>query len=251
MSSPRRRLDTELVSRSLAQSRTRAQALIAAGLVLVDGSVATSGAQPVAESTGVALRGRDHPWAGRGGVKLAAGLDAFEVAVAGRVCLDAGASTGGFSDVLLHRGADHIYAVDVGRGQLDPRIAADQRVTVMDRTNVRTLSSLPGPAPDLAVLDVSFISLRTVLPSVLALMQRPAELVVLFKPQFELGRGAVGRGGVVRDEAAIGAGVEDFGRWAIETLGARVPHPPLPSPIRGAAGNQEQLIHLVVGGAMR
>ena len=161
-----RRVDLELVARGLAPSRERAQALIAAGLVEVDGLRATSADQRVAAASAMRLLGRDHPWASRGGLKLAPALDAFDIDCAGRVCLDAGASTGGFTDVLLSRGASYIYAVDVGRGQLDPRLATDPRVHVMDRTNLRSLTSLPGPPPDLVTLDLSFISLRLVMPAV-------------------------------------------------------------------------------------
>src|SRR5579864_7905649 len=182
------RLDVELVERALAPSRERAQALIAAGLVEVDGELAVSAARRVAPGVGLRLLGRDHPWASRGGLKLEAGLDGFGVEPAGRVCLDAGASTGGFTDVLLRRGARAVYAVDVGRGLLDPRLATDPRVTVIDRTNLRKLTSVPGPAPDLVTLDLSFISVRVVMPAVAALAARPADVVVLFKPQFELGR---------------------------------------------------------------
>src|ERR1700692_4261233 len=164
--SPARRVDVELVARGLAPRRERAQALVSAGRVEVDGERATSADQRVGASTAIRLLGRDHPWASRGGLKLAPALDAFEVSCSGRVCLDAGASTGGFTDVLLSRGASVVYAVDVGRGQLHSRLAADPRVRVMDRTNVRTLAALDGPEPSLVTLDLSFISLRAVLPHI-------------------------------------------------------------------------------------
>jgi 23S rRNA (cytidine1920-2'-O)/16S rRNA (cytidine1409-2'-O)-methyltransferase len=242
----RRRLDLELVERGLADSRNRAQALVAAGLVLVDGSLAASSAQPVGPLQHLVLRGPSHPWAGRGGVKLEAALEHFRVDPAGRVCLDAGASTGGFTDVLLSHGAARVYAVDVGHGQLLPRLAADPRVTILDRTNVRQLPPLPGPAPDLLTLDLSFISLRTVLPALVRVACRPADVVALFKPQFELGRGAVGRGGVVRDQELTADGLRDFAEWARSELGALQPAEPFAAPIRGSKGNQEHLVHLVL-----
>ena len=246
----RQRLDIALVERGLAPSRERAQALIAAGLVLVGTERARSAGQRVAEGADVSVTGRDHPWVGRGGVKLAAALDGFGIAVEGRVALDAGASTGGFTEVLLDRGAALVYAVDVGRGQLDPRLAGDPRVRVMDRTNLRLLEAVPGPPPGLVTLDLAFISLRLVLDRVAALATPGAEVVALFKPQFELGREAVGRGGVVRDPAAGEAGARELLAWAAERLGAEG-EGPLPSPITGARGNQEWLVHLQLptGGA--
>jgi 23S rRNA (cytidine1920-2'-O)/16S rRNA (cytidine1409-2'-O)-methyltransferase len=240
----RARLDELLVERGLADSRRRAQALVAAGLVEVDGVRADSAALPVGPGAGIRLTdSRGHPWAGRGGLKLAAALDQFAVECAGRVCLDAGASTGGFTDVLLHRGASLVYAVDVGHGHLDTRLVADPRVRVLDRTNIRTLAALDGPQPSLVTLDLSFISLRAVLPNI-ALLAPAAEVVALFKPQFELPRGSVERGGVVREGAATLAALDDLGDWARATLGAAVLDPPVPAGIRGAKGNQEWLVHL-------
>lgn len=244
MTAGTQRLDQELVHRSLAPSRERAQALIAAGLVEVDGARATSAARRVAPQTGVRLLGRDHPWASRGGLKLEAALDAFAIACSGRVCLDAGASTGGFTDVLLHRGASRVYAVDVGHGLLAARLAADPRVTVLDRTNLRLLKQIPAAPPDLVTLDLSFISLRLVMPAVAALVARPADVVALFKPQFELGREAVGRGGVVRDDSLGARAAAEFLTWMAAEYAAEAPGPPLAAPIRGAKGNQELLVHL-------
>jgi 23S rRNA (cytidine1920-2'-O)/16S rRNA (cytidine1409-2'-O)-methyltransferase len=243
-----RRLDVALVERGLAPSRERAQALIAAGLVEVAGEKAASAARRVAGSDELRVLGRDHPWASRGGVKLAAALDSFGVDPAGRVCLDAGASTGGFSDVLLQRGASLVYAVDVGYGQLDGRVARDPRVRVLDRTNLRVLGSLSGPPPRLVTLDLSFISLRTVLPQVAQLAAPGADVVCLFKPQFEVGRAAVGKGGLVRDAAVAGAAAEEFLDWARRELDAVVAGP-IPSPIAGAKGNRELLVHLRLPGA--
>ena len=240
--SPGRRVDLELVSRGLAPSRERAQALVAAGLIEVDGARASSADQRVGDATSIRVLGRDHPWAGRGGLKLAPALDAFAIACTGRTCLDAGASTGGFTDVLLSRGASLVYAVDVGHGQLDPRLASDPRVVVMDRTNLRTLDRLSGPAPELVTLDLSFISLRLVIGPVLRLIAPGgADLVALFKPQFELGRAAVGKGGVVRDEAAAEQAAREFAAWLETSFGA-VTQPPIPSAVRGAKGNLEWLI---------
>ncbi|HEX6492795.1 MAG TPA: TlyA family RNA methyltransferase [Candidatus Dormibacteraeota bacterium] len=236
----------------MAPSRERAQALIAAGLVLVGTERARSAAQRVGEGAALTVTGRDHPWVGRGGVKLTAALDGFGIDVSARVALDAGASTGGFTEVLLERGAARVYAVDVGYGQLDPRLATDPRVVVMDRTNLRLLDALPGPAPSLVTLDLSFISLRLVLERVAALSARGAEVVALFKPQFELGRDAVGRGGVVRDAEAAEAGARELLEWASARLGAAGAGP-IASPITGAKGNREWLVHLRLpgGGAPR
>lgn len=237
------RLDVVLVERGLAPSRERAQALIAAGLVEVAGEKASSAAHRVRGGDEVRVLGRDHPWASRGGIKLAAALDAFGVDPSGRVCLDSGASTGGFTDVLLSRGASLVYAVDVGYGQLDGRLARDRRVRVLDRTNLRTLRELPGPAPSLVTLDLSFISLRAVLPRVAALAEPGADIVCLFKPQFEVGREAVGKGGVVQDAELAEATARALLDWASRELGAQA-FGPVPSPITGQKGNRELLIHL-------
>jgi 23S rRNA (cytidine1920-2'-O)/16S rRNA (cytidine1409-2'-O)-methyltransferase len=237
-----RRVDLELVARRLAPSRERAQALIAAGLVEIDGAAATSADQRVSANTTIQVVGRDHPWASRGGLKLAPALDAFGISCQGRVCLDSGASTGGFTDVLLSRGASLVYAVDVGHGQLDSRLATDPRVRVMDRTNLRLLEALPGPDPDLVTLDLSFISLRLVIPTVVRLIAPGgADLVVLFKPQFELGREAIGKGGIVRDPEAAEAAAATFGAW-LETAFGALSRAPIPSVVRGAKGNLEWLI---------
>jgi 23S rRNA (cytidine1920-2'-O)/16S rRNA (cytidine1409-2'-O)-methyltransferase len=237
------RLDVALVERGLAPSRERAQALIAAGLVLIGTERARSAAQRVAGGAEVAVTGRDHPWVGRGGVKLVAALDGFEVAVEGHTALDAGASTGGFTDVLLDRGAALVYAVDVGRGQLDPRLARDPRVVVMDRTNLRLLGAVPGPAPSLVTLDLAFISLRLVLERVAVLAVPGAEVVALFKPQFEVGRTEVGKGGIVRDPLAIEAAMQRFRAWCEANGYTVAAH--AASELTGATGNQEFFFHLV------
>ena len=236
------RLDLALVEQGLAPSRERAQALIAAGLVLVGTERARSAAQRVGEGAELSVSGRDHPWVGRGGVKLAAALDGFGIAVTGRVALDAGASTGGFTEVLLDRGAERVYAVDVGYGQLDPRLAGDPRVVVMDRTNLRLLESLPGPAPSLVTLDLAFISLRLVLERVAALAAPGAEVVALFKPQFEVGRAEVGKGGIVRSPEAIDAALSRF-RESCRAIGYAV-KAEAPSEVTGAEGNREIFVQL-------
>ena len=243
------RLDVALVAAGLAATRERAQALIAAGLVEVRGRRAGSAAQRVVEGAELRLLGEDHPWASRGGEKLSAALDGFTVDCRGRVCLDAGASTGGFTDVLLARGAARVYAVDVGHGQLLPRIAEEPRVTVIDRTNLRLLEALPGPAPSLVTLDLSFISLRLVLPGV-ARLGPGAEVIALFKPQFEVGRAAVPRGGVVRDAAVVEAGVQAFQEWCVEELGAVILGGPVPAAIPGTKGNRELFLHLRMPAAL-
>ena len=242
----RRRLDVLLVERGLADTRERGQALVAAGLVEVDGVRARSGGLAVVGEAAVRLTDRRHPWAGRGGLKIDAALEHFAVDCTSRVCLDAGASTGGFTDVLLHRGAALVYAVDVGHNQLHSRLAADPRVRVMDRTNLRTLERLDGPAPSLVTLDLSFISLRAVLPN-LERLAPGAEIVALFKPQFEVAREAVGRGGVVRNPADTAASLTDFAAWAERTGVATALGAPTPADIRGAKGNQEWLLHLRLG----
>jgi 23S rRNA (cytidine1920-2'-O)/16S rRNA (cytidine1409-2'-O)-methyltransferase len=237
------RLDLAMVERGLAPSRERAQALIAAGLVELAGERAGSAAQRVAPGDPLRVLGRDHPWASRAGVKLAAALDAFGVDPAGRVALDAGASTGGFTDVLLRRGATLVYAVDVGYGQLDGRLSRDPRVRVMDRTNLRVLRDLPGPPPSLVTLDLAFISLRLVLPRVARLATPGADVVALFKPQFEVGREAVGKGGIVRDAGVADAAARSLLDWAAGELGAAAAGP-IASPIAGTKGNRELLVHL-------
>lgn len=238
----RLRLDVTLVVRNMATSRERAQGLISAGLVEVDGQIATSSATLVESGADIRLIGRDHPWVGRGGVKLAAALDEFGVDCTGVVALDGGASTGGFADVLLTRGAARVYAIDVGYGQLDGKIAGDERVEVHDRTNLRTLAVLDGPTPTLVTLDLSFISLRHVLPNVARLCPG-ASVVALFKPQFELGPENVGKGGIVRDIGKGERGAHEFLQWAETTVGAETLAPPFASPLKGTKGNQEWLLY--------
>ena len=204
----RTRLDQALVERGLAPSRARAQSLILAGVVRIGGEVADKAGRAVDPGAVISVDGPDHPWVSRGGVKLAAALDAFGIDPGGMRCLDVGASTGGFTHVLLTRGASSVVAVDVGRGQLDWSLRQDPRVTVREGINARFLTAADVPGPfDLITVDVSFISLRLVLPALQPLLAVTGRLVALIKPQFEAGRGQVGKGGVVRDpvvrEAAI------------------------------------------------
>ncbi len=237
----RTRLDVALVARGLAPTRERAQALILAGRVAVDGRPAVKAGQPVADDAAIAVAGPPHPYVSRGGLKLAAALDHFGIDPAGRIGLDVGASTGGFTDCLLQRGAARVYAVDVGHGQLDAKLRADPRVVVREKVNARSLSEADVPETvDLAVVDVSFISLRLVLPAVAARVRPGGAIVALVKPQFEAGRGEVPRGGVVRSEETrrrVVAEIEDAGRaLGLEVLGV------VASPIAGARGNAEFLL---------
>jgi 23S rRNA (cytidine1920-2'-O)/16S rRNA (cytidine1409-2'-O)-methyltransferase len=239
----RTRLDVLVHECGLAPSRERARALILAGAVLVNGQVVGKAGTLVAPGAAVGLAQPDHPYVGRGGIKLAHALETFRVDVRGREALDIGASTGGFTDVLLRRGAARVVALDVGRGQLDWRLRNDPRVVVIEGLNARHLSpsDLPGPV-DLVVVDVSFISLAQILPRVPPVLRPGADVIALVKPQFEAGRAEVGRKGVVRDPAVQARAVE-----RVTAAAARVGlacAAVTPSPITGAAGNREFLIHL-------
>jgi len=241
----RRRLDAELVRRGLCEGRATAREAIEGGMVQVAGAVMTKPASLVAEDASIVVHGTPRPYVSRAGGKLAAALDRFGVDPAGRRCLDAGASTGGFTELLLRRGAAHVDAVDVGYGQLAWALRTDPRVTNRERTNIRALEPGSLSPVDLVVADLSFISLRTVVPVLRSLARPEAEAVVLVKPQFEVGRGRVGKGGVVRDP--------DAWRTAILGVGGvaeRVGWPPraaMASPLPGPAGNVEFLLHLVPG----
>jgi 23S rRNA (cytidine1920-2'-O)/16S rRNA (cytidine1409-2'-O)-methyltransferase len=234
------RLDVALVERGLVPSREKAQALVVAGLVTVDGRPAKKVAELIGPDAVLSVESRDG-FVSRGGDKLDRALTAFEISPEGLTCLDAGACTGGFTDVLLRRGARRVYAVDVGRGQIDWGLRNDPRVVVYERTNIRTLTSLPEPI-DLAVIDVSFISLRLVLPPISQLLRPGAPIVALVKPQFEAGRGLVGRGGIVRDPAVHRQVL--LGPWGWATEHGLTPRGLIPSPIRGQAGNIEMLLWL-------
>jgi 23S rRNA (cytidine1920-2'-O)/16S rRNA (cytidine1409-2'-O)-methyltransferase len=238
----RERLDKIVVDLGLAPSRERARAMILAGKVTVGGQVADK-AGTLAAPDAVALREADHPYVSRGALKLVHGMDTFGVDPAGLTALDIGASTGGFTDVLLRRGAARVYAIDVGYGQLAWSLRNDPRVVVLERENIRHLDAgKVGPA-DLAVCDVSFISLTLVLPKLVELLGGPGKnIVTLVKPQFEVGKGEVGKGGVVRDPAARVASVDKIAAAAVglglDVLGRTE------SPILGPAGNVEFLLHL-------
>ncbi len=245
----RERLDKLLVDRGLAASRDRAAALVMSGAVMVNGQPATKAGAQVDPAAEITLREEDHPYVSRGALKLVQGLDTFAIDPAGMVSLDIGASTGGFTDVLLKRGATRVYAIDVGYGQLAWSLRQDPRVVVIERENVRNidLALVPEPA-DIAVIDVSFISLTLVLPRVAALLRAPAgkPLIVLVKPQFEVGREQVARGGVVRDEAARRGAVDKIRTWAAGN--GFTAHEDVESPIKGPAGNVEYLLLLRTAG---
>jgi 23S rRNA (cytidine1920-2'-O)/16S rRNA (cytidine1409-2'-O)-methyltransferase len=237
------RADLAVVEQGLAGSREKARALILAGEVLAGDRPVDKAGELVDVGAPLRLRAAPPPFVSRGGVKLAAALDAFALDVRGRVAVDVGASTGGFTDCLLQRGVARVFCVDVGHGQLAQSIASDARVTIVDRTNVRYMPpDRLGVACDLAVVDVAFISLRLVLPRVFDLVRAGADVVALVKPQFEVGRENVGKGGIVRDEAARKKAVLDVAAAArdagFEVRGEIV------SPIAGGKGNVEFLLHL-------
>ncbi len=237
----RKRLDLILVGRGLAESRQRAQRLIMAGQVLVDGRVVDKPGTRVSQEADITLKAT-LPYVSRGGLKLEAALDHFAVEVAGVVAADVGASTGGFTDCLLQRGASKVYAIDVGYGQLAWRLRNDPRVVVMERVNVRYLEGLPELV-DLATVDVSFISLELVLPAVIGFLKSDGEIVALIKPQFEAGRKQVGKGGVVRDPTVYRAVLRKVLLWAQEH--GLVVRGLMTSPLKGPAGNVEFLAHFV------
>jgi 23S rRNA (cytidine1920-2'-O)/16S rRNA (cytidine1409-2'-O)-methyltransferase len=242
------RLDELLVDRGLAPSRSQAQALILAGRVLVAGAVVSkAGAQVPAEAE-VAIKAPTSQYVSRGGEKLAAALNHFKVAAAGKIALDAGASTGGFTHVLLTFGVQKVYAVDVGYGQLDASLRRDPRVVVLERRNLRVLPRDDVPeAVDLATLDLSFISLTLVLPKILEFLKPRGELLALVKPQFEVGKGKVGKGGVVRDPKLQQEAVAKVAR-AAAALGFQV-SPAFASPLKGPKGNQEYFLYLIAPAA--
>ncbi len=238
----KKRADQLLVERGLVETRTRAQALILAGLVFSGETRIDKAGDALADDVPLSLRGQDHPWVSRGGLKLAHALAHFALSPEGRVCLDIGASTGGFTDVLLAHGAVKVHAVDVGHGQLAWKLRSDGRVVVHEKLNARTLTADEVPDPvDVLVCDASFIGLRTVLPAPLALCALGAWAVALIKPQLEAGRAAVGARGVVRDPAvhqevcdSIRGWWDDLPGWSV--LGIE------PSPITGPEGNREFLL---------
>jgi 23S rRNA (cytidine1920-2'-O)/16S rRNA (cytidine1409-2'-O)-methyltransferase len=237
------RLDVALVARGLAPSRERARALILARHVKVDGHLVLKAGAPVAEDSHVEFVAPDHPYVGRGGVKLAHALDVFAIHVDGRLALDIGASTGGFTDVLLQRGAAHVVAIDVGRGQLDWRLRNDPRVLVREGVNARALAAGDLPhAVDIVTVDVSFISLRHIFPPLATLLAAGGDIVALVKPQFEAGRDEVGKHGLVKDPAVHEAVIE---RVTADAEASRLMRVAMtPSPITGATGNREFFLHL-------
>ena len=239
----RTRLDLLLVERGLAPSRERARALILAGQVRVNGQLESKAGTPVATDAAVTLTTPDHPYVGRGGVKLAHALDNFSIDVSGRETLDVGASTGGFTDVLLRRGAATVIALDVGHGQLDWRLRTDPRVIVREHVNARALTAADVPhRVGVVCIDVSFISLRHIFPAIRPVLEPNADVVALVKPQFEAGRDEVGKGGLVTDpavhSAVVARVIDDAEKAGLEYVGQT------PSPITGATGNQEFFLHL-------
>ena len=240
------RLDVALVARGLTETREKATRLILAGQVMVDGQRTDKAGALVARGAVVEVTARQK-FVSRGGDKLSPALDAFAVPPAGRICLDVGASTGGFTECLLERGAARVYAVDVGHGQLDARLRADGRVVVMEKTNARTLTPVAfADAPDLATVDVSFISLEKVLPAIFGVLTAHGEVVALVKPQFEVGKGLVGKGGVVRDSAHHHGVLSRVARFAVlhgwHVRGVAV------SVLLGPKGNREFFLHLTKTG---
>jgi 23S rRNA (cytidine1920-2'-O)/16S rRNA (cytidine1409-2'-O)-methyltransferase len=229
-----------VTERGLAPSRARAQSLIIAGKVRVAGEVVTKAGHAVEPDADITVDRPEHPWVSRGALKLEAALDAFDIDPSGRDCLDVGASTGGFTELMLARGACRVIALDVGHNQLDWRLRSDERVVAMEGVNARHLGpdDLPFPVA-LATFDVSFISLRLVVPAVLPHLKPDADLVCLVKPQFEAGREQVGKGGIVRDDAVrratIDGVVADLVKLGLEHRGT------VPSPITGQKGNREEL----------
>lgn len=245
MNSTKHRLDKLMVERGLAPSREKAQALIMAGQVVVGDHAAEKAGQQVTAEVEIRIKGDLLPFVSRGGLKLEKGLVTFGIDPDGRIAIDVGASTGGFTDCLLQRGAAKVYAVDVGYGQLAWKLREDPRVVVMEKTNIRNLQPEQlEPLPDLAVIDASFISLNLVLPPTLFLLKKPAEVIALIKPQFEVGKGAVGKGGIVRDPRLhdeVLANMEHLAAGlGAELLGI------CDSPITGADGNREFLMGLRV-----
>jgi 23S rRNA (cytidine1920-2'-O)/16S rRNA (cytidine1409-2'-O)-methyltransferase len=238
----KKRLDQLLVDRGLVESRARAQALVMAGLVFSGESRLDKPGMPLDEDGAIELRGQDHPWVSRGGLKLAKAIETFSVDPTGWTAIDVGASTGGFTDVLLAHGAAKVYAVDVGHGQLAWKLRVEPKVVVLERTNARHLTAEQIPEPvDIVVCDASFIGLEVVLPAALTLTKSRAWLIALIKPQFEVGKGRVGKGGVVREPELHAEVCERVSQWLAGQAGWTV-EGIVESPITGPEGNKEFLI---------
>lgn len=237
------RIDKLMVQLQLAGSRERARALILAGRVVVDDQTIDKVGTQVDTAASIRLRGEDIPYVSRGGLKLARALECFDIIVSGRIAIDVGASTGGFTDCLLQNGAAKVFAVDVGYGQLAWKLRDDDRVVNLERTNIRHLTADQlDSTPDLAVIDASFISLEKVLPATITLLSSCSDIVALIKPQFEVGKGQVGKGGVVRDPQQHAQVVEKI-KLVADQLGCQVVEV-CESPVLGPKGNREFLIHL-------
>ncbi len=244
--SVKRRIDQLLVDRALAESREKAARLILAGDVMVDGRRVDKAGALVSTEAEIDVRGRA-PYVSRGGEKLAHALDSFKIDVRDKICADIGASTGGFTDCLLQRGAAKVFAIDVGSGQLDAKLRKDPRVVIMEQMNARILDPrLFADAPERVTVDVSFISLEKVLPAAFGILRAGGQVIALVKPQFEVGKGAVGKGGVVRDPAQHQAVVARLARFVVlrgwHVLGVTA------SPLKGAKGNREFFLHLSLSG---
>jgi 23S rRNA (cytidine1920-2'-O)/16S rRNA (cytidine1409-2'-O)-methyltransferase len=238
----KKRIDHLLVERGLAESRTRAQAYVMAGLVFSGERRIEKSGQQLPEDAPIELRGQDHPWVSRGGLKLAHGIDHFAISPANKICIDVGASTGGFTDVMLENGAAKVYAVDVGRGQLAWKLRQDDRVVVLEKTNARYLTDEIIPdGIEFIGCDASFIGLETVLPAAMARADTGAHIIALIKPQFEVGKGQVGKGGVVRDPALHDEVCARIENW-MTGLPGWVVLGITESPITGPEGNKEFLI---------
>lgn len=242
MKARKTRLDAALVERGLVETRSKAQSLVMARRILVNGKHVEKPGTPVGDDDVLAIEALEHPWVGRGGMKLAHALEQFAIDVTGKVCADIGASTGGFTDVMLQRGAAKVYSIDVGYGQLDASLRNDPRVVNREKVNARYLEAADFAEPVAFVsIDVSFISLTLILPAAMKCLAPNGEIVALIKPQFEVGKSEVGKGGIVRDEikrtSAVN-GVVEFARGlGLEVLGV------IESPIKGAEGNVEYLMH--------
>jgi 23S rRNA (cytidine1920-2'-O)/16S rRNA (cytidine1409-2'-O)-methyltransferase len=240
----RQRLDVALVERGVVETRSKAQSLIMARRILVNGTHVDKAGATVGADDVLAIEELEHPWVGRGGMKLAHALREFGIGVAGRVCVDVGASTGGFTDVMLKSGAKKVYAIDVGYGQLDQSLRNDPRVVNREKVNARFLSAVDFDEEiEFVSIDVSFISLKLILPAVAKFAR--GEVVALIKPQFEVGKADVGKGGIVRDEAKRAEAVEQVTREA-KKLGFEVKGV-IESPVKGAEGNVEYLMYAVAG----